>query len=104
LLARDVAARRDIEASRAEHRTTLRWIVAFIAGFTGFAIVNRSYSAPYGTFTGQLVLGVVAAMYAAGLAWLYRLGKIPVPGRFLESGQWSAADGEPQQLGVGGGW
>ncbi len=88
LLARDVAARRDIEASRAEHRTTIRWIIAFIAGFTGFAIFNKSYSAPYGTLTGQLVLGVVAVLYAAGLAWLYRLGKIPVPGRFLESAQW----------------
>ncbi|HEY3903051.1 MAG TPA: type II secretion system F family protein [Streptosporangiaceae bacterium] len=102
LLARDVAARRDIEASRAEHRTTLRWIIAFIAGFTGFAIVNRSYSAPYGTFTGQLVLGVVAVLYAAGLAWLYRLGKIPVPGRFLESSQLAPDDSEPQQVAVGG--
>lgn len=115
LLARDVAARRDIEASRAEHRTTIRWIVAFIAGFTGFAIVNRSYSAPYGTVTGQLVLGVVAVLYAAGLTWLYRLGQIPVPGRFLESAQWPADDSDPQQMsaggfggvggvGVGGGW
>jgi Flp pilus assembly protein TadB len=102
LLARDVAARRDIEASRAEHRTTVRWIVAFIAGFTGFAIVNRSYSAPYGTFTGQLVLGVVAVLYAAGLTWLYRLGKIPVPGRFLESARWATDDSDPPGVGVGG--
>jgi hypothetical protein len=104
LLARDVAARRDIEASRAEHRTTVRWIIAFIGGFTVFAIVNRSYSAPFSTFTGQLVLGVVAVMYASGLTWLYRLGKIPVPGRFLESAQWAADDSEPRQAGVGGGW
>ncbi len=104
LLARDVAARRDIEASRAEHRTTVRWIIAFMAGFTVFAIVNRSYSAPYGTLTGQLVLGVVAVLYAAGLGWLYRLGKIPVPGRFLESAPWAVDDQEPQQAGVGGGW
>ena len=112
LLARDVAARRDIEASRAEHRTTIRWIIVFIAGFTAFAIFNRAYSAPYGTFTGQMVLGVVAVLYAAGLSWLYRLGQIPVPGRFLESAQWAADDSEPQQVGagsvggvgVGGGW
>jgi Flp pilus assembly protein TadB len=84
MLARDVAARREIEAERAQHRTTLRWIVAFIAGFTVFAIVNRSYSGPYGTLAGQIVLALVALLYAAGLAWLHHLGAIPAPGRFLD--------------------
>jgi len=84
LLAKDVAARREIEADRAQHRTTLRWIVAFIGGFTLFAIVNKAYSAPYGTFAGEGVLALVAGLYAAGLAWLHRLGAIPVPGRFLD--------------------
>ncbi len=84
ILGRDIAARREIEAERAQHRTTLRWIVGFIAGFTLFAIVNRSYSAPYGTLAGQTVLAVVALLYAAGLAWLHRLGSIPGPGRFLD--------------------
>lgn len=83
ILARDVAARREIEAERAQHRTTLRWIVAFIAGFTVFASVNHAYSAPYGTLAGQIVLALVALLYAAGLAWLHRLGTIPAPGRFL---------------------
>ena len=32
MLARDVAARREIEAERAQHRTTLRWIAVFVAG------------------------------------------------------------------------
>lgn len=86
ILSRDVAARREIEAERAQHRTTLRWIIAFIAGFTAFAILNRSYSAPYGTLTGQGVLSLVALLYAAGLGWLYRLGNIPGPGRFLDRG------------------
>jgi Flp pilus assembly protein TadB len=84
ILSRDVAARREIEAERAQHRTTLRWIIVFIAGFTAFAILNRSYSAPYGTLAGQAVLTVVALLYAAGLGWLYRLGTIPGPGRFLD--------------------
>lgn len=103
-LARDVAARREIEASRAEHRTTLRWIVAFIAGFTLFAIFNRSYSAPYGTLTGEAVLGAVAILYAAGLTWLYRLGQIPAPGRFLDQAPAGADDPEPAQVRAGGGW
>ena len=84
LLARDIAARREIEASRAEHRTTLRWIIAFIAGFTIFAMLNRTYSAPYGTFVGEMVLAAVAGLYAIGLIWLHKLGQIPAPGRFLD--------------------
>ena len=83
LLARDVAARREIEAERAQHKTTVRWITVFVAGFTIFAMLNRAYSAPYGTVTGELVLAVVAGLYAAGLGWLHHLGTIPAPGRFL---------------------
>jgi len=94
-LARDVAARREIDADRAQHRATLRWIVAFIAGFTLFAVVNRAYSAPYGTLAGEGVLGAVAALYAAGLTWLHRLGSIPVPGRFLGAGPDPATGGGP---------
>lgn len=85
ILARDIAARREIEAERAQHRTTLRWIIAFVAGFTVFAILNRSYSAPYGTVAGQVVLALVTLLYAAGLGWLHRLGMLPGPGRFLEA-------------------
>jgi len=84
MLARDVAARRDIEADRAQHRTTLRWIVAFVAGFTLFAMVNRSYSAPYGSLAGEAVLAMVVGLYAAALAWLHKLGEIPAPGRFID--------------------
>jgi Flp pilus assembly protein TadB len=85
ILAMDIAARREIEAERAQHRTTLRWIVAFVAGFTVFAILNRTYSAPYGTLFGQVVLALVALLYAAGLGWLHRLGMLPGPGRFLDA-------------------
>ncbi len=85
MLARDVAARRDIEAERAVHRTTVRWIAVFILGFTAFAVLNRSYSAPFGTFAGELVLALVAGLYAIGLGWLHRLGTMPAPGRFLEA-------------------
>jgi Flp pilus assembly protein TadB len=83
MLARDVAARREIEADRAQHRTTVRWLTAFVAAFTAFAALNRSYSAPYDTAAGQAVLGVVTCLYAAGLGWLHWLGSVPAPGRFL---------------------
>jgi Flp pilus assembly protein TadB len=85
LLARDVADRRAIEADRAQHRTTLRWIMVFTIAGSVFAVLNRSYSAPFDTFTGQAVLAAVAGLDAAGLAWLSHLGNVPSPGRFLES-------------------
>jgi Flp pilus assembly protein TadB len=83
MLARDVAARREIEAERAQHRTTVKWLTLFVAGFTVFAVLNRSYSAPYGTVAGQIVLALVVLLYAGGLWWLHRLGSVPAPGRFL---------------------
>jgi Flp pilus assembly protein TadB len=83
MIARDVAARREVEAERAQHRTTLRWIVIFVGAFTIFAVLNRAYSSPYGTLPGEVVLALVTALYAAGLGWLYRLGAMSSPGRFL---------------------
>jgi len=66
--------------------------------------LNRSYSAPYGTFTGQVVLALVAALYAAGLTWLHKLGQIPVPGRFLGQPQVRLDEPEATQVSAGGGW
>jgi Flp pilus assembly protein TadB len=95
LLARDVAARREIEAERAQHRTTVRWIGLFVAGFTVFSVLNHSYSAPFGTVTGQVVLALVALLYAGGLAWLHRLGNLPTAGRFLDDSLASPATPAP---------
>jgi Flp pilus assembly protein TadB len=86
MLARDVAARQEIEADRAQHRTTVKWLTLFALGFAAFAVVNRTYSAPFGTVPGQVVMAVVVVLYAAGLGWLHHLSSMPVAGRFLESG------------------
>jgi Flp pilus assembly protein TadB len=83
ILARDVAARREIEADRAQHRTTVKWLTLFVLGFTVFAMLNRTYSAPFGTVPGQIVMALVVALYAGGLGWLHHLGSMPAPGRFL---------------------
>ncbi|MGO8960161.1 MAG: type II secretion system F family protein [Streptosporangiaceae bacterium] len=83
ILARDVAARREIEAERAQHRTTVKWLIAFVGAFTAFAALNRSYAEPYGTVAGQVVLALVSILYAGGLGWLHWLGSVPAPGRFL---------------------
>jgi len=83
MLAREVAARREIEADRAQHRTTVKWLALFVGGFTVFAVLDRSYSAPYGTVTGQVVMALVMCLYAGGLCWLHYLGSVPAAGRFL---------------------
>jgi Flp pilus assembly protein TadB len=90
MLARDVATRREIEADRVQHRTTVKWLTVFVLGFTVFAVLNRSYSAPYGTAYGQVVMALVAALYAGGLLWLNHLASVPAPGRFLASEKQSA--------------
>jgi Flp pilus assembly protein TadB len=100
MLGRDVAARREIDAERAQHRTTVRWITVFIVGFTIFAAANRSYSAPFGTVAGQVVLAMVACLYAAGLGWLHRLGGIPAPGRFLDPPSAPDVPGRPAAAAV----
>ena len=84
-VAKDVAARRETEAERAAYRTALAWIVAFLAGYTGYLILDRSYSAPFGTPAGQAVLAVVAGCYAGGLYWLHKLSITGGPSRFLRA-------------------
>lgn len=74
MVAKDVSDRREVEAARAEHRTTVRWIVIILAAFAVLAIWQRDYVAPYGTPIGQAVLAVVAAFYGVALWWLQRLG------------------------------
>ncbi len=82
-VAKDVAARREIDAERAAYRTGLRWLIAFLLGYTAFLVVQRSYSAPFGTPAGQVVLALTAICYGAGLWWLHRLALITGPARFL---------------------
>ncbi|MEQ4720951.1 type II secretion system F family protein [Nonomuraea sp. B19D2] len=83
LVAKDVSDRREVEAARAEHRTTVRWIIAILALFSALAVFQKSYVAPYGTPVGQVVLAIVTLFYAATLAWLHRLGAAAPGHRFL---------------------
>jgi hypothetical protein len=61
----------------------VKWLTLFVLGFTVFAMLNRTYSAPFGTVPGQIVMALVVALYAGGLGWLHHLGSLPAPGRFL---------------------
>ena len=101
LMARDAASRHQILAERAQHRTTLWCVIGFILGYGVILFADRSYSAPFGTITGQAVLATVALVEAAALTWVHRLSAAPAPGRFLlkdrEDGPAAAAaDGRPR--------
>ncbi|RBQ13973.1 hypothetical protein DP939_43115 [Spongiactinospora rosea] len=84
-VAKDIAARREIDAERATHRTTARWVVGALLGYSGFALFNQEYVAPFGSLSGQLVLAVVIMLYAGAFTWLHRLSCPPKRHRFLNA-------------------
>jgi tight adherence protein B len=83
---RDVVAMRlRVEASRASARSGVRLVLCFSIGFVALlSVVARSYLAPFGSVTGQLVLLLVGSFYGAGLLLMVRLvrhdvGRQPSP-------------------------
>jgi Flp pilus assembly protein TadB len=78
--------RRRVEANRRTTRRSVQIVVGVSVGTALFlSVVNRSYVSMYDSFTGQLVLGVVVGLFAAGFIWLRRLAKYEMPQRFLAS-------------------
>jgi len=78
----EVAMRLRIEASRASARSGVRTVIWFSLGFVVLLLVfARSYLAPFGSATGQLVLVFVGACYAAGLYLMVRLVRPTRPAR-----------------------
>jgi Flp pilus assembly protein TadB len=73
-----------VEAARARTRTSVRIIVGTTCAFAGLLIVfNRDYVSVYSSLTGQLVLLVIGALFAAGFAGLAKVSAIHQPARFL---------------------
>lgn len=72
-VARDVRARREIEAARAESRQSIRILLIIQAGLLVLLAVVPTFAAPYGTPSGQVVMAVVLAGTAALLVWMRRL-------------------------------
>lgn len=79
----EVAKRRGIEADRAKPRTTVRWMTIITLGVIGVGMLVPSYTAPYGTVLGQLILTLLVAGFVVVLAWMRSLADHkPIP-RFL---------------------
>jgi Flp pilus assembly protein TadB len=76
--------RRRIDAERRSTRRSVQIVVGITVGVAAMLVLlNRQYVAPYGSFVGQVVLTVVIALFAAGVAWLRRLARVQNAERFL---------------------
>ncbi|NEW71061.1 type II secretion protein F [Streptomyces rapamycinicus] len=79
-----VAMRQRIDAGRASIRTGVRVTVTVTLGMAvGLTVFNRPYLDPFNTLTGQLVLAVVGALFAASFTWLTAIGRLHEPVRLI---------------------
>jgi hypothetical protein len=84
-----------VEVGRTRVRTATKVIVGVVIAAVAFlAVANRSYLAVYDDGAGQLVLGVVLGIFAAGGWLLGRMAEIELPERFR-------ARSEPNAAGAG---
>ncbi|MEU9522835.1 type II secretion system F family protein [Streptomyces sp. NPDC048224] len=79
----EVAKKRSIEADRAKPRTTVRWMTIITVGIVVAGFFVPSYTAPYATLLGQLVLAFLTAGFVATLALMRQLGAFRRIPRFL---------------------
>jgi Flp pilus assembly protein TadB len=83
----ELDARRRINADRRSTRRSVQIVVGVSVGLAvGLAVFDHNFLAPYDGLTGQLVLAIVAVVYAGGIVWLRRLARFEAPRRLL-SGQ-----------------
>lgn len=82
-LSDQVADARDIEADRAKVRTAARWISLFVLGAVTLSMLNRAYTAPYGSPQGQLLLMVLGGLFALLLVRMHRMSKTEPEPRLL---------------------
>ncbi|MEU6610261.1 type II secretion system F family protein [Streptomyces shenzhenensis] len=79
----EVARKRAIEADRAKPRTTVRWMTIITVGIVVAGFFVPSYTKPYSTLLGQLVLAFLTAGFVGVLALMRQLGSFRRIPRFL---------------------
>ncbi len=80
----EVALRLRVETSRASVRSGVRTVMVFSVAFAGaLVLMARSYLAPFGSPSGQMVLLLVAAFYGLGLTLLVTMSRPPESIRLL---------------------
>lgn len=82
----EAAMQRRIEVARARPRADMRTVLTIICGFILlFIVIARDYLSPYRSVTGQLVLIIVIAMWAAGISAMSAMGRSRPVERFFKS-------------------
>ncbi|WP_405933678.1 type II secretion system F family protein [Streptomyces sp. NBC_00827] len=102
----EVARKRSIEADRAKPRTTVRWMTIITVGVVVAGFFVPSYTKPYSTLLGQLVLAFLTAGFIGVLALMRQMGVFRRIPRFLITDPSSAvrlpgAVSEPDVAAVG---
>ncbi|MHA6781715.1 type II secretion system F family protein [Pseudonocardia saturnea] len=72
-VSRDVRARRDIEAERAEARQSIRMLLLIQVAVLAMLALVPGFAAPYGSPLGQLIMATLLAGTFALLIWMRRL-------------------------------
>jgi Flp pilus assembly protein TadB len=76
--------RRKIHAGRRSTRRSVQIVIGVSVGMAiGLAVLDHAFLASYNGVFGQLMLAVIAAIYAAGIMWLRRLAAFEAPQRLL---------------------
>jgi Flp pilus assembly protein TadB len=78
--------RRKVGADRRSTRRSVQIVVLVSVGLAlVLALFDHGFLAPYDGPFGQLLLIIVAAIYAAGIVWLRRLAHFEAPQRLLSA-------------------
>ena len=77
--------RRKITAGRAGDRRAVQLMMGIVLAVATFLVMcwGGSYTRPYGTSAGQLVLATVLAMFTTSFLWIRKLAGARPPSRFL---------------------
>jgi Flp pilus assembly protein TadB len=95
--------RRKVNASRQSTRRSVQIVIFVSVGMAlALAIMDGSMLRPYDSVYGQLILAVIASVYAAGILWLRKLASFESPERLLGAGKGIGPDldGEPETVGA----
>lgn len=82
-ISKRVEAQHDSDAEREGPLTTIRWVTMIGALFLVLGMLNPSYSEPFSTPSGQVVLAVLIGAFLAALFWLRRIAFDKPPARLL---------------------
>ncbi|MFC1419568.1 type II secretion system F family protein [Streptacidiphilus cavernicola] len=94
----EVRQRRAIEADRAKHRATVRWLVVIVIGVVVVGSFDRSYVAPYNSVLGLVVLVAVGMAFVGVVAWMRSLASHTPTPRFLERDRRSRTGSAPDPV------